>query len=175
MNGSRCTQIGQPRQHRAIDPLENMLEGFSALAVRIGNVDTRHPTIQQHDFSARLGCHAHQTVHVLALHGQNQIRIAQHRGRNLACAMFATIHVVFFKNLQCRGIHRLVDKRAQAGALDGSTNQGKVMTEQVFSRRTTADVPYADDQYPFEHNDQQSMQASPLPKGHPRATRVCSS
>lgn len=163
MHSCGCArQIGKPTAHTLIDHFVDVFESFTALPVGVGDISPTAPTIQQHHFAASLECHAHDLGRVVALHGEYEISLAQHGSAELACQVCATVHTVLAKNLPGRRIHGLSDKRTQARAFDARAG-GQVMSEQIFRRRTTTDVPYADNQNPFEHNAQDSRKPYPPP------------
>jgi len=149
------------------DYLVNMLEYFPWLAIRVGNIFSAQPFVEQINLAVNIGRKPHHCRHMAFFHAQHQIGAAQYGGRQLVRTVHAAVDAVFGKQLQGSRVHGAADERAESGTGELDVAPRHALPEQVLGHGAAADIARADDQYPFEHS------ADLLPEpGQPASVRT---
>lgn len=149
--GNGRLKMRKPGVDTGFDQVVHVIECRAFLAKRVGNFGVVLPFAEQENLAADLGGHATDRGDMGFLHYQDQVRLTQEAWRDLPGPMFAAVDAVIDQHLGRSRLDRIVDHGTEAGTTDFHATLRQALSQQIFRRRTAADIADTHHQDPFEH------------------------
>lgn len=128
-----------------------MFEGGLGLTVWIRDFRVVQPFAYQEGLAVYFWRHLADMLDVALLHGEDEIRLVQHRAINLSSTVGYEFQSVVLQHFMCSFVHRFAYQGTYASRADRQAFSIQSVFEQRFGRGASADVAHADNQYVVKH------------------------